>query len=300
MKKVITLFTTLALLLSLLAIGAAAQEQTTVFVTIAVKGELVATLVAVPVEDVDGDSALTVNDALYIAHQNLYDGGVDAGYGYYTGDYGLSMSKLWGDESGSFGYYLNNASCMSLADTVKNGDRVTAFVYASADWSDVYSYFDINRTVIDAGQSVTLTLCAAGYDENWAPITYPVEGATVTVDGRATSLVTDAEGKVTLTLEAGEHVISATHGTLTLVPPVCTATVNATETQATTEAPTTEAPTTEAPTTQSPATQDPATEGSSTDTSASEGGCKAVTHGATGLATLLGLATLAMIKRKEK
>ena len=95
MKKVITLFTTLALLLSLLAIGAAAQEQTTVFVTIAVKGELVATLVAVPVEDVDGDSALTVNDALYIAHQNLYDGGVDAGYGYYTGDYGLSMSKLW-------------------------------------------------------------------------------------------------------------------------------------------------------------------------------------------------------------
>ena len=120
------------------------------------------------------------------------------------------------------------------------------------------------------------------------------------MDGKATSLVTDAEGKVTLTLEAGEHVISATHGTLTLVPPVCTATVNATETQATTEAPTTEASTTEAPTTQSPATQDPATEESSTDTSASEGGCKAVTHGAIGLATLFGLATFAMVKRKEK
>ena len=306
MKKVITLFTTLALLLSLLAIGASAEEKSTsvqttldtAYVTVAVKGALVAVQVPVVLDDYDNDGALTVNDALYGLHEKSYEGGAAAGYASYQSDYGLSMSKLWGDESGAFGYYLNNASCMSLVDSVKDGDHVTAFVYASADWSDVYSYFDINRTVIDAGQSVTLTLCAAGYDENWAPITYPVEGATVTVDGRATSLVTDAEGKVTLTLEAGEHVISATHGTLTLVPPVCTATVNATETQATTEA-----STTEAPTTQSPATQDPATEESSTDTSASEGGCRAVAGSAIGLATLSGFAiytTFAMIKRKEK
>ncbi|MBQ7378227.1 MAG: hypothetical protein IJW70_00945 [Clostridia bacterium] len=298
MKKIITLFTTLALLLSLLAIGAAAQEQTTVFVTIAVKGELVAAQAAVPVEDVDGDGTLTVNDALYIAHQNLYDGGAEAGYGYYTGDYGLSMSKLWGDESGSFGYYLNNASCMSLADTVKDGDRVTAFVYASADWSDVYSYFDVNRTVVDAGQSVTLTLTAAGYDENWAPITYPVEAATITVDGQATSFETDAEGKVTLTLEAGEHVISATHATMTLVPPVCTATVNAPATEETTKAPTTEAPTTQATTEE--ITEAGTTEAPSTEAPEESTGCKAIVGSAIGLFTLLGYTVCALIKRKEK
>ena len=290
MKHTITFLLLLCLLLSLCTISTTAQEQTTVFVTIAVKGELAAVQVAVPVEDVDGDSALTVNDALYIAHQNLYEGGAKAGYAYYTSDFGLSMSKLWGDESGSFGYYLNNVSCMSLAAPVKDGDHVTAFVYASADWSDIYSYFDIHHTIVDAEQSVTLTLMAAGYDQNWAPITYPVEGATVTVDDQATTFLTDAEGKVTLTVEAGEHVISATHATMTLVPPTCTVTVNASET----EAPTTEVPATEAPATGAP------TEQGSTETPTNEGGCKAIACGAIGLATLLGWALCAMTKRKEK
>ena len=235
MKKVITLFTTLALLLSLLAIGANASEQQTstsveiptAYVTVAVKGTLVATQVAVILEDKDGDGSITVNDALYAVHEKSYDGGADAGYGYYTGDYGLSMSKLWGDESGSFGYYLNNTSCMSLADPVKDGDHVTAFVYASADWSDVYTYFDIPSATCEPDGQITLTLMAAGYDENWNPITYPVEGATLTFNGTKIGLVTDAEGKVTISPEGtGTHVFSAVHDQLTIVPPVCTVTVN--------------------------------------------------------------------------
>ncbi len=234
MKKVITLFTTLALLLSLLAIGASAEEKSTsvqttldtAYVTVAVKGELVAVQVPVVLDDYDNDGALTVNDALYGLHEKSYEGGAAAGYASYQSDYGLSMSKLWGDESGSFGYYLNNASCMSLVDTVKDGDHVTAFVYASSDWSDVYTYFDVPSATCEPDGEITLTLMAAGYDENWNPITYPVEGATVTIDGQATSFVTDAEGKVTLTAKAGEHVISATHTTMTLVPPACTVTVN--------------------------------------------------------------------------
>lgn len=227
MKKAITLFTTLALLLSLLAIDASAEESPKVaYVTVAVKGELVAVQIPVTLNDYDNDEALTVNDALYGLHEKSYEGGAAAGYASYQSDYGLSMSKLWGDESGTFGYYLNNASCMSLADPIKDGDHVTAFVYASTDWSDVYTYFDVPSATCEPDGAITLTLMAAGYDENWNPITYPVEGATVTVDGQATSFVTDAEGKVTLTAEAGEHVISATHATMTLVPPACTVTVN--------------------------------------------------------------------------
>ncbi len=233
MKHTVTLILTLCLMLALFSIGTSAENATsasvelsTAYVTIAVKGELVATQIAVILEDNDGDGSITVNDALYAAHEKAYEGGADAGYGYYTSDYGLSMSKLWGDESGTYGYYLNNASCMSLADPVKDGDHITAFVYKNADFSDVYTYFDISSATCEPDGQVTLTLMAAGYDENWNPITYPVESATLTFEGRKIGFVTDAEGKVTLSPEAsGTHVFSAVHDGMTIVPPVCVITV---------------------------------------------------------------------------
>ena len=234
MKRTLTLITTLCLLLSLLAIGASAEESpATVYVTLASKGELVAVRIPVTLNDYDNDGSLTVNDALYGAHEKKYEGGADAGYGSYTSEYGLSMSKLWGDESGAYGYYLNNASCMSLADPVKDGDYVTAFVYASSDWSDVYTYFDISARTLELGQEITLTLMAAGYDESWNPISYPVEGATVTFAGNKTGFVTNAEGKVTICPDTtGLHVYSATHESMTLAPPVCSINVVKAEAEA--------------------------------------------------------------------
>ncbi len=229
MKKTITLLTVISLLLSLCIIGVSAEKNTAqVTVTIAVRGELVVTQVNVQLEDVDGDGTFTVNDALYCAHAQYYQGGAEAGYGYYTGDYGLAMSKLWGDDSGSFGYYLNNASCRSLADPVKDGDSITAFVYASADWSDLYTYFDVAAKTVNVDEEITVTLMAAGYDESWNPVTYPVKGAIITVDGTRTAIVTDDEGKATFKrTEAGTVVISAIGDGATLVPPVCTLTVEA-------------------------------------------------------------------------
>lgn len=226
MKHIITLTLTLCLLLSLLAIGASAEQPIPyVFVTVALKGELVAAQVYVQLQDHDNDGAMTVNDALYGVHQQMYEGGAEAGYGYYAGEYGLSMSKLWGDESGAYGYYLNNASCTSLADPVNQGDQITAFVYTSSDWSDVYTYFDVSAQTVEAGQEITLTLMAAGYDENWNSITYPVEGATITVDGVTTGILTNQDGKATFKQnEIGIAVISAKSKTKTLVPPVCSIT----------------------------------------------------------------------------
>ncbi len=223
MKRTLTLIITLCLLLSLLAIGASAEESpATVYVTIASKGELVAVRIPVTLSDYDNDGSLTVNDALYGAHEKKYEGGANAGYSYYTSEYGLSMSKLWGDESGAYGYYLNNASCMSLADSIKHGDSITAFVYASSDWSDVYTYFDVSAQTLELGQEITLTLMAAGYDENWNPITYPVAGATLIFSGNKTGFVTDAQGKVTICPDTdGLHIYSATHESMTLVPPAC-------------------------------------------------------------------------------
>ncbi|MBQ4628599.1 MAG: hypothetical protein IJB44_05945, partial [Clostridia bacterium] len=116
-----------------------------------------------------------------------------------------------------------------LGDPVKDGDYVYAYVYTdTVGFSDTYTFFNELTVKAAEGQSIDLTLSAAGYDENWAPITLPVEGAVITVNGEKTEFVTDAEGKVSVKIdEAGEYTISAVSETMTLVPPVCTATVTA-------------------------------------------------------------------------
>jgi hypothetical protein len=133
------------------------------------------------------------------------------------------MTMLWGDESGAFGYCVNNASAMSLFDEVKVGDHVYAYVYSDQmTWSDSYSYFDVSLVETAAGEQMTLTLFCVGYGEDWMPVTSPVAGAVITVDGAASEYRTDEEGKVTLTLDKkGSYTISATSETMTLVPPVC-------------------------------------------------------------------------------
>ncbi len=194
-----------------------------VYVTIA-NGDVKLAQEPVTVKDIDNDGALTINDALYLAHEAKYKGGAAAGYGSAQSQWGLSLTKLWGVENGgSYGYYVNNASAMGLADPVKNGDYVNAFVYQDTTaFSDKYAYFDQEIVTGNTGKNITLTLSAAGYDANWAPVTLPVANATVTVDGKKTSYKTDANGKVTIKISAtGRHVVSAVSDTETLVPAVC-------------------------------------------------------------------------------
>ena len=216
----------LIVVISCSTVVSAADEK--VFVTIA-NGDLVLAYAEVALTDADGDGALTVNDALIAAHDSAFEGGAEAGYTSENTDYGLSMTKLWGVENGgSYGYYVNNASAVSLADPVKSGDHIVAYVYTdTAAYSDTYSFFDL---VSSTDSGLTLTLSAAGYDENWAPITYPIEGATITVNGKASEYKTDAAGKVTVVLDGtGTFVISATSDTVTLVPPVYVVTVEEVE-----------------------------------------------------------------------
>ena len=226
MKKLLSLTLALLMLFGCMSTAFAASPSASVYVTVAVKGTLAVAQQKVSVTDIDGDNALTVNDALYAVHKAKYSGGADAGYSYYTHkDYGLSLGKLWGDSSGNFGYYLNNASCWSLADTVKDGDYLNAFVYSDGKYfSDVYCFFETNTVNAEKGEKITLTLKGAGYDASWNPITVPVKGATITVNGTATDVKTDANGNATISIEKnGTYVISAVSSSQTLVPPVCTA-----------------------------------------------------------------------------
>ncbi len=203
-----------------------------VYVTIA-NGNLKIAGELITAADIDNDGEVTVNDALYAAHEQYYEGGAEAGYGTEYGQYGLSITKLWGAENGSgYGYYVNNVSAYSLTDKMEDGDYLTAFVYTdTVNYSDTYCYFDKNTVSAKAGEEVTLTLSAAGYDDQWNPITVPAENAEITVNGVKTGLKTDKEGKVTLKLDtAGALVISAVSEDTVLVPPVCKASVSAAET----------------------------------------------------------------------
>lgn len=224
MKK----FLSLLLVFLMAATLATAEEATTVYVSITDDtGALVLACQAVAVTDEDADGTLTINDALLCAHAACHTLGAQA-YQSEVTEYGLSLTRLWNVENGGFyGYYVNDTAAWSLLDPIADGDHVKAFAYTdTATWTDTYAFFSTLSVQAAAGEAVTLQLSAAGYDESYAPITLAVEGATITVDGVATSLTTDADGLATLTLDtAGVYTISATCEGMNLVAPVCIITV---------------------------------------------------------------------------
>ncbi|MBQ8896274.1 MAG: hypothetical protein IJY88_05735 [Clostridia bacterium] len=233
MKKTVIMIIALFVLISASVQYIAAEESNTVevYINVSDKGELVASYEKISVNDVDGDGAFTINDALYSAHEALYDGGAEKGYSSGETDYGISIFKLWGDTSGSYGYYVNHASAWSLADPIKNGDVISAFVYKdSTGWSDSYAFFDMDTINSEEGNDITLTLSVAGYDEAWNPITLPLENAVITINGEKTEFITNEKGMVTFDVdEAGAYVISAESNDMVIVPPVCILNVKASD-----------------------------------------------------------------------
>lgn len=206
----------------------AAGESAKVYVTVFDGSKVQLAWEEITVTDTDADGTLTVNDALFAAHEAKFSGGAAAGYASSLTEYGISLNKLWGSENGgSLGYCVNNASALSLSDPVKDGDLVYAYAYTDlAAWSDMYTYFDATSLQGEKGDEVTLTLSGAGFDAEWNPVVLPIEGAKITVDGKDTGVVTDAEGKAVVTLDdTGRQLISATSDSAVLVPPVCVAEV---------------------------------------------------------------------------
>ncbi len=155
MKKLLSFLLILALMSSFLAVAVLADDEVgpdndIVYVTISVAGEIVAPAVPVAVTDIDGDGTLTVDEVLKCAHDQLYPGGAEAGYAAMDTEYGLFVTTLWGDPSGSFGYYVDNAMAMSAGDPVQAGGSVVAYVYSDTEyWSDTYSYFDQTDAVAE-------------------------------------------------------------------------------------------------------------------------------------------------------
>ena len=234
MKKLITLTLSCLLIFGCFAITAAAEESPVtadVIVTLSSKGDLVVTSETVTVQDRDNNGKLTIDETLFALHEAKYEGGANAGYVTSVTEWGLGIQKLWGDESGNFGYYLNNAAAWGLDDEVKSGDSLYAFIYKDSEYySDMYCWFDKTTVTAKTGEEITLELKGAGYDADWNPIQVPVENAVITINGEETEFVTDKDGKVTVSVDTADlYVLSAVSKSQTLVPPVCKLTVEAAE-----------------------------------------------------------------------
>ncbi|MBE6728136.1 MAG: hypothetical protein E7562_05780 [Ruminococcaceae bacterium] len=227
-KKILSVVAALAVVLCV-CLSVSAEENTTVFVSIA-DGDIKLCNKSVTVTDIDNDGKLTINDALYIAHEQYYEGGAAAGYESADSAFGLSLAKLWGNDNGSYGYTLDNASVLtSLAQTVVSGNRIYAYCYTDLTaWSDAYSYFDKNEVSAKQGESIELTLLKHAYDSNWNTISVPAENAEIYINGNPSGVKTDSNGKAVVTLNSsGEVVITAKSRDYILVPPVCVANVEA-------------------------------------------------------------------------
>lgn len=226
MKKIISLISAFA------AAGAFTfSASADLFVTISDdNGKLVLAQQPVDYADKDGDGVVTVNDALISAHDKYYDGGSEAGYGSAEGDHCLMITTLWGIEnSGSYGCYINIYSAMSLADPLIDGDKITAFVYTDNEsHSDTFCYFNgfadqaAIMVVAAPGTPFELKLLSSLLNDKGAPITVPVAGAEITLNGEKTGIITDDDGKAEIAFpeNEGSYIVSAVSDTMTLVPPV--------------------------------------------------------------------------------
>ena len=299
MKKLIVAAVAAIITCSAMSITAFADEESAkVFITVVDgEGKFAVAQEAVSVTDIDKDGKLTVNDALVIVHDKFFEGGSDAGYKTIETQYGQSIDKLWGIENGgSYGYYVNNASAMGLSDPVKEGDYLNAFVYPDPNaWATTYySWFDKNTAEADEGTEIEVTLKRARFDENYQMVPVAVEGATITVNGTASDVKTDADGKAKIKLDnAGKNIISATaDGGMTLIAPVLVADVKAAETTTTT----TEVTTTTTTTTTTTAT----TSTSKSTTAAASSSPKTGDTGAAVSLVLLGTGVFAAFSLRKK
>ena len=177
-------------------------------------GEFAIAHQAVELVDYDNNGSYNIDEALRAAHAQY---GNESDYASSVGQYGLGLTKLWGDESLAFGYYVANEAAMSLDDPVLPGLTVVAFVYQDkVGFSDAYSFIE-SAVVIDG--TLTVHVCKIGFDENWAPVEQDAEGAEVFLDGTSIG-TTDAEGKVTYKLGSEKNFQLTARGE-GLVPAVC-------------------------------------------------------------------------------
>ena len=163
----------------------------------------------VTVTDLNSDGILTYDEALVAAHKvyNSADGYATTAYGN-----GVSVTKLWGVQTGSPLFYLNGSALNShVGDTeqsvVKTGDDLyAAILQDTTHYSDRYASFDADTKEVKAGEDVTLTLTAGGTAATGVPVGTWNTGSFTPLEGKNT----DENGQVTVSFDqAGTYLVTA-------------------------------------------------------------------------------------------
>ena len=225
-KRILTLLIAVTFVTAAVPCTASAAQAVNVNMIISVAGSIEAACESVSVTDTNGNGFTDIDDALYSIHKKH-----SKVYKSENTSYGPAITCLWGDESGAYGYCLNDKLVMTnLNEKINEGDYIAAYVFKdAAGYSDSYAYFD-KKTVgqnIGADKEYTFTLTAkhTGFDENWNTVELPLAEATVKAGGKVLG-TTDEKGQIEITLEKGSYIITAEKDGTVLVPPVCTVNIN--------------------------------------------------------------------------
>ena len=202
-------------------------------VTIFDKGTLVVPNKTITVTDLDYSGDFNVDEVLFAAHEEFYEGGAAAGYASSDLGYGLSITKLWGDTSDFFGYLNNNDWCWDLDDIVEENDYVVAFVYQDTTYySDAYARFDQDGYTALAETYANVALKKMGYDADWNTIWLDHGGATIKVYNEnfeeidSYEVTDNGDGTYAVKVKAvGEYTLVAYDNAAPIVPAICSLTV---------------------------------------------------------------------------
>ena len=191
----------------------------TVYMTVNNKGVIAETSDGSPmadcevtVSDINKDGVLTYHEALIAAHKEYKS---ENDYMATDGQWGLSVSKLWGVETTNTLYYKNGSKLASnvgdtLTSTVSEGDYLYASINAdNTYYADRYASFDVNTKKVAAGEEFNLTLNVGTTDttvyENIKVGTW-VDGTFSEIDSKAFG----TDGKITLSFaESGTYYVTA-------------------------------------------------------------------------------------------
>ena len=208
MKKSVILFTALAAsMIPFSAFSVSAAEETA---NIHIKITLDETVLDkdITVKDTNNDGKLTVEDALYTAHEQFYPGGAAAGY---------SDELIWGKPC-SGGYSLINPDEYPLEERPYN-DRVEIRDGDVFDWSmhcyntDSYAlYTEFNGTscIEEPVAQGTKIIFNAVHHTHTEAGTEKVEGVEILINGQKTGIKTDKNGEAEISLDTvGTYTITA-------------------------------------------------------------------------------------------
>lgn len=162
----------------------------------------------ITVGDIDNDGVLTLNDAFIELHKEHSINGSDD-FSVEESTYGPFITKLWGTETSSIAYMLNNTAAYSLLDVVTENDYIAAYFYRDTEnYSDIYTYISGNKVIL-AGIDTEFTL--NGLTSSGEVM---AKGASISVIGDNNEVIYETtvnqNGKFKVNIpDSGEYVIAA-------------------------------------------------------------------------------------------